>query len=211
MPTATIGVIYPVVVKEKPLSSYRRKKRVRFAPMVTGIATPSLDDYSDEEINSAWYNQNDFAAMKKHDKTCSVLMSNGKLLSSDDDYTFRGLEYRTKAGASVRRGNRLRAVLAALLEQERQLKECDEDDRELLADRYYNACYDCSLEAHTRGKKDAKDAQATSYSANTVSDKLSTIDLELKPGNDKLNHNKWSCCSPTSSPAAPATSATAAA
>jgi hypothetical protein len=170
---ASVNVVYPGQQPVKPLLVPPRphrlpqpgKKTVTFSPFVRFVAPPSQrDDFEKTDLKSLWYNISEMMEMKMHDRITFSLMRKGKIQPDEDlDHCFRGLECRTRAGATQRRRRKFRAALTVILEQDRQWHENDYDV-ELLADIYYGVSYDSLCDAYERASKDEKEARA--YYAN---------------------------------------------
>jgi hypothetical protein len=129
------------------------KRSVSFDGSVLAFQHLHIDDFSDAEIENAWYTQEYLAKIKaKTAKTIKKMMAVGGNKKSPCP---RGLEYRTPAGAQRRRKNRFEAWDAVLAEQDRQSDEGIED-ADLLAHTYILFASHCSTQARVMGIQDER-------------------------------------------------------
>ena len=115
-----------------------------------------LDELSDDDVASMWYNVDEYEAMKVEYKKIVSLMenSNGVIQSNE---TSRGLEYRTRTGAWARYTNKKCSFRAVLQEQEKQW---DKNIRDVnaIANVYMKHSRKCRRAAFLMGRKDAMEA-----------------------------------------------------
>jgi hypothetical protein len=91
--------------KKQPLAP-KPKRTVAFAPTVTGRPTIHVNDYSDDEIQTCWFNDDEFKAIKKDVRFAAKLLTNDGLLEKCDEHNFqRGIEMHTRKGAHRRLQN----------------------------------------------------------------------------------------------------------
>lgn len=136
----------------KPLT-----RAVRFTDRNTTFPIPHLDDISDAEVAEIWYNAAEYSEIKSAYQLTIFMMENGEL-KEGDDFTSRGLEYRTQQGAWARYENKRDAYNAVLDEQDRQWK-ADKDDHDALGRVYLQHSSKCAVAAAERGADDAKEAK----------------------------------------------------
>jgi hypothetical protein len=133
------------------------KTSIRFSDRNQTFAIPHLDNMSDSEVAAIWYNAEEYSEVKSSYQMTIFLMESGKL-NEGDEYTSRGLEYRTQQGAWARHENKRDAYNAVLDEQDRQWK-ADQDDHDALGRVYLQHSSKCAVAAAERGAADAKEAK----------------------------------------------------
>lgn len=69
-----------------------------------------LSEISDEEMTEVWYNEEEYAEIKKHVTETIKRASDGGMVDEADGYCMRGLEGRTKFGARRRKNNKAKAL-----------------------------------------------------------------------------------------------------
>jgi hypothetical protein len=87
-------------------------------------------ELSPEEIENTWYNGGQFKMIKKSTLVLVKMMRRGKC-EETDEYSFRGLEHRTKEGSEARQDAKERAADVLFLEVRRQKVEGIEDPEHL--------------------------------------------------------------------------------
>jgi hypothetical protein len=110
----------------------------------------AIDDYSDKEIASTWYNgeENHLIVHK-----CQKIIRRMKNNVDIGKYCVRGLERMSGARKESLNRNRCNAYDAVLYEQEAQFK-TRRDDQELIAKLYHAVCAQCQVEATEMGLSD---------------------------------------------------------
>jgi hypothetical protein len=88
-------------------------------------AEPNVE-LSPEEIENTWYNKGQFQMIKEINLVLVKMMRRGEY-EETDDYSFRGLEHRTKEGSEARQDAKERALDILFLELQRQKVEGIED------------------------------------------------------------------------------------
>jgi hypothetical protein len=146
-----------VEVKARSKESLPLTKSVRFSENNEIFLIAHIDEFSEEEVTTIWYDANEYAEMKADYKTTVFMMECGKSLP-EDEHTSRGLEYRTQEGAWARYENKRDAYNAVLDEQDIQWKK-DIDDCEALARVYLEHSTKCKEAALVNGRQDAAEAQ----------------------------------------------------
>lgn len=88
-------------------------KMVTFNEFTTIREIHPLDEMSEKDITDVWYNDDEYAEIKKHvTETIKRLADGDVLLDDDNGWCLRGLEGRTKFGARRRRNNKSKALEA---------------------------------------------------------------------------------------------------
>mmetsp|Transcript_14804 Transcript_14804/g.21343 ORF Transcript_14804/g.21343 Transcript_14804/m.21343 type:complete len:211 (+) Transcript_14804:111-743(+) len=145
-----------------------QKRRLMFSNIVNVRPSLHVNDYTDEEYESCWYNGEEFDHMKK--EMIPILRAVKQGITLPDFVSFRGLEYRTRAGSTARKANKLAGLTLVLEEQERQLKQGrgEEgqvrtrkeiyDSDEMIRAAYLRISQPCHINAQMMGMKDEADA-----------------------------------------------------
>jgi len=127
--------------------------RVTFNETITVCHVLNIEDYSDSEIDDAWYDGDE---MDKITNRCFKIINkfeNGTSKNSRK-YCIRGLEGHTRLGSISKRHNRAAAYIAVLNEQERHRDE-DEDVRtQAMSDAYQRTSSSCQRWAQVVGSRD---------------------------------------------------------
>jgi hypothetical protein len=162
-------------LKSKPSGTQRR--RVLFKETVSVRPITHIDDMSDERIQAVWYDKKDFEDIKKGIVgTVRLMMScqegdgESSCVIDNEEHCSRGLEYRTREGASARRENKWNALNAVLDEQDRQ-KELGIQNEKLLCQIYVTENRRSRLHALQLGIQDETAAKAI-YSSCQGSDDM---------------------------------------
>jgi len=149
---------------------HNRKKDVSFDPEVIMTEVIHHKNYTMEEKIRCWYNQEDFAQIKKEFKQTLELMKKAGGIPKEQrqEYSFRGLENRMYERALARKINRKEARRAVFEEQEihRQHLENEEEkqlmrndaEEETIAARYSLYSKRCALKAYSMGLMDEAEA-----------------------------------------------------
>jgi hypothetical protein len=169
-------------LKTKPSGTERR--RVLFKETVSVRPITHIDDMSEERIHAVWYDKKDFEDIKKGIvSTVRLMMScqegNGDSSSSvidNEEHCSRGLEYRTRDGASARRENKWNALNAVLDEQDRQ-KELGIQNEKLLSQIYITENRRSRLNALQLGIQDENAAKAAHFSDHSCQRSNEMMDL----------------------------------
>jgi hypothetical protein len=125
--------------------------------MVSMTLTLHINDYTAEEVNACWVNDEECQASKEDVKACLSLIEMGALRNDTKVCCRRGLEFQTPNGAARRMANKEIGWDAVSLVQETQ-REQGWNDPTFLAKVYYAHTKRCLQEAHFRALCDAKDA-----------------------------------------------------
>lgn len=152
----TITVTKEATTTERRPSSLRV---VHFKETVSVRRVRHLNDTSQEEMAKVWYNKAEYDRMRRNMiVTVKMLMVGICLESNDKDYCGRGLEHRTRAGASRRKVNKTRANDAVLEEQDRQ-RARGMMNTEAMRQVYIQANLLCRLAAFEMGVNDRDEAR----------------------------------------------------
>jgi hypothetical protein len=108
----------------QPQPSNKRRKRcsVTFREEEHVCEIPSLEEYTEEELNACWYTKAEYKSFKRSSLVTLKLNRAGEIPVGSTEHTMRGLECRTREGAQERKDNRTEAWTVVLQEQERQHK-----------------------------------------------------------------------------------------
>ena len=134
----------------------RRARKVSFLPTVLIRKTIHIDDYTDDEIASAWYNKTEMETIISDIKTTLLLTEEEGISAVNSDpqrCTRRGLESYTPEGQRLKERSRMGAKHAVFDEQEFQ-DETGILDPELLADLYYERTRFSEARARVMGRSD---------------------------------------------------------
>lgn len=160
--TAATEPIEDTSISNHSTTSNRSKKkgRVRFRKRLIGLAdTLNRDDYTQEELDSAFFTDDDYEDITKDCCKQVAKMESGKVLK-DKKYSSRGLEGHTLLGSVAKSENRMLSISLVLLEQERQRENDEEANQDLIALRYSQCTSSIRLWAHTIGLKDQREAES---------------------------------------------------
>jgi hypothetical protein len=149
-----------------------------------------IDDFSESEVATIWYNGDEYADIKSDFKATVFLMESGKELP--EDHTSRGLEYRTQQGAWTRYENKKNAHNAVLDEQDKQWK-ADADDFDAMACVYMEVSRKCIEDALELARRDAVEAQTLYEGLNSLFAPKSAKQITsptVKRG-EICNHRSW--------------------
>jgi hypothetical protein len=119
-----------------------------------------LDDMTDEEVDSIWYDPEEYKEIKVSYQSTVMMMESGEPLP-EEEHTSRGLEYRTQEGAWARHENKRDACNAVLDEQDRQWQD-EADDHNMISRIYIEHSQRCAEAAAERGKSDEQEAEILS-------------------------------------------------
>lgn len=126
-------------------------KAVRFAESHEVREHLHCKDFSASEFIKSWYSRREVPYLKREIAPTLKMVKAGATLP--EEYTFRGLEYKTRKGATARRATKAAARSAVLNEQARQ-RESGQFDDEDIAWVYNLQSEQASLAAQKMGKQD---------------------------------------------------------
>ena len=122
------------------------KRQVHICPFATTYYIETLDEYTDEEMDACWYNDDETAAIKANNLRTIREEASGRLRPEMD--TIRGLESQKHQGYMSLRTLRESSISAVLAEQSRQ-RQRGKTDPQLIRD-----CYGCiSIRASSRARE----------------------------------------------------------
>jgi hypothetical protein len=107
-------------VQSKKSTSGKSKCKITWAKVANQFEIPHINDLEQEVIEAQWFTADEMKEIKDSVKETARIMSlDGKQIIEDDDeeFCFRGLEYRTKQGRRKRYDNKTRAWEAVQDEQ----------------------------------------------------------------------------------------------
>ena len=107
-------------------SPLQRPRTIRFAPQIKVQQIPHIRSMPQDLVHAIWYNQQEYANIKKSYTATVRLMMRGLLFSPEQEnseHCTRGLGCRTKEGSKLRRKIKLSGLIAVIEEQERQFRE----------------------------------------------------------------------------------------
>ena len=131
------------------------KKRVSFCTKVRCRSALHLNDYTDEEIQASWLNQDDMVRIRQ-DRRCTLEIIRNGGEWDDSKYCRRGLEYATPEASLARKELRRAARDKVLQEQALQLRATRSLDMELLAEAYNEYSHNARVSAYVVGLSDMK-------------------------------------------------------
>lgn len=131
-------------------------KSVRFSTNIDVREVRHWKDLPTEEAEATWYTPAEFEDIKRSLVVTIRLMMTKKPIG--EDLCTRGLEFRTPAGAKLRKKNKLRALTAVWNEQVAQWK-ADRSDDEAISFVYQQEVHECRIIARRLALQDQKDAQ----------------------------------------------------
>eukprot|EP00934_Nitzschia_sp_Nitz4_P003202 Nitzschia sp. Nitz4//scaffold106_size73319//19329//19883//NITZ4_005730-RA/size73319-processed-gene-0.66-mRNA-1//-1//CDS//3329532502//3192//frame0 len=140
-----------------PEADSEKRCRVTFAKRVRIKKIRSYTLYSDQERDAVWYDEEEYAEIKKRCLQSIRMMMRGDM-PENDEFCSRGLEVRTKNNARARKELRLKASCLVLEEQDIQMDMGITDD-ERIREIYLYSAGDAHSRAHFYGLRDAKAAQ----------------------------------------------------
>ena len=167
-------------VKQQPeqqdLRMNRPKKTVSFSANVQINTIMPYQDYTEDEMQTIWYQKKDYKAFKRIILTTLQLNRAGELPEGgNDEHTMRGIECRTREGAAARKATKEQVMAAVLGEQARQRQDKQLEQQKavwLLARVSRQLTEESQLEASIHGMCDELEARLhTSY--NTVVQSIS--------------------------------------
>jgi hypothetical protein len=110
---------------------------------------------SEEQVQDVWYSREEFKEIRQECFAAIRIMTNGDAILDDDDeeFCFRGLEYKTKEAYKERLRNKIEVRHGVLDEQEFQI-ENELDDPEWIAKLSRDGSRPCVRAAILAAKKD---------------------------------------------------------
>ncbi len=111
------------VKTEAPVApvAFKRRLRVKISLAFNEIfPVANRASMGAEDVRATWYSKSEYNAMKSEIIPVLRKMMKGEVVHESNKETTRGLEYRTRKGATLRQQNRLNGIAAVLAEQKRQ-------------------------------------------------------------------------------------------
>ena len=161
-------------------------KSVSWYPGVSVRECLHINNFTDDEVDRAWYKRQDFTAMKQSFQSIVRRLGNGSWEGDSDTETARGLEYRHREGAMKRKVNKLNGLMAVLDEQERQWQNGIEHNDVAISDAYVSINLKCSFSARMMGMKDEVECEhlwnlsEVVYDHTTDTDLISILSKEMR-------------------------------
>ena len=158
------------------------QRGVQFFPLTEIVDVLSVDDYTEEEVASVWYNDEELETFKQNGVEGARRLSRGGLRRGESG---RGLEQLTPAGYQETTAARINSVLAVLSQQDHLVV----SDQERLAQAYRPISQICALKALDKAAVDEHDAKLyyedDPYKDDTDDDDESAFECWL------LSPSKW--------------------
>ena len=140
----------------------QRPRTIRFAPKIKVQQIPHILSMPQDLVDAVWYNQQEYANIKKSYAATVRLMMRGLLFSPEQEnseHCTRGLGCRTKEGSKLRHQIKLSGLIAVIEEQERQFRDGIYDP-EMIAKVYKDiAATKSQTTAFVSGLKDKQEIQ----------------------------------------------------
>jgi hypothetical protein len=168
-------------------------RKVSFASNIDVKEVPHLKDVPEEDLKATWYTQEEFECIKKSLIVTVRLMMAMKPI--DSEQCTRGLEFRTPAGAKLRKKNKLDALTAVWNEQVSQWKR-NRTDEEAISFVYTEQCQKVSEVARRMASQDEKDVRRYSEIAEQSDSSLSFVSLDGDNMDQLHEQPTRSLCSP---------------
>lgn len=146
--------------KTSTSATSKPRRRVQFKETVSVRPIVHVNNMCDDEIADVWYNKTECQDMKRSMALTVKMISAGLFQGDDDEHCARGLEYRTRAGATRRRENKVNALDAVLDEQDRQRGRGMEPDDEAIRQCFLDENLHCRLAALEKGIADQEEARS---------------------------------------------------
>ena len=190
--------------EDDPDNAARRpqSRSVTFYPGVSVRECLHINNFTDEELDCAWYKKQDFQRIKAAIAFIVQKIGNGTWQGDTEHETARGLEYRHREGSMKRKSNKLNGLMAVLDEQERQWRRGIDDDG-AISDAFIAVNMKCSFAARVLAANDEEevrdlwaddvDVDVHMVDVHMVSTKISNISVEtakrpfVSPEHDERN------------------------
>ena len=115
-------------MRKRPRSGSKTATKVSFAIFPTVLPTLSLNEYSKDEIQACWYDENECASITKDCLKLIQKMASGKQLNARK-HSFRGLEHYIEE--NIRELHKMEVYIAVLEEQNKQLAKGINDPKKI--------------------------------------------------------------------------------
>jgi hypothetical protein len=182
-------------------TSSSNKNRVSFARQAAVRRTISLEGFTLEELEAAWFTRDEFADIKKSCCRQIIKMGNGERLL-DKKYCSRGLEGHTRLGNMSKSLNRTESIRAVLEEQDWQFDEGRPYDPEAISSAYHRITSSCQLWASSIGLEDQRAAECYEDDETIIvgNKKRIAVSSPEKGSNSKSTSRKFSKLLPSRTP-----------
>jgi hypothetical protein len=146
-------------IKSESTAITKEEFRVRFSQKIHVQKTLPRTDYTPEEVEACWYNDEGNQRIYRHCNEEIRKMNEGCTVDEDKKYLSRGLEGHTTVGAINKKRNISLAINAVLDEQLNQWEEGIFDEN-AIAEVYRKASSSCQLWANIVGRRDHRETKA---------------------------------------------------
>ena len=154
-----------------------KSRTVCFFPGVSVRECLHINNYTDEEVHNTWYKKHDFTRIKASFIYIVQKLSDGSWEGDTEHETARGLEYRTREGATKRKVNKLNGLMVVLDEQESQWLQGIHND-EAIAAAYIAVSFKSLEAAHLLAIRDKTEViEMWADDIDFVSKKLSAVEV----------------------------------
>ena len=158
-------------------SSTSMKRRISFSQNVSVQEVQSHHAMPEEEKIATWYGPQEFESIKRSIVDTLRLMMSNKAMNSDE-YTTRGLEFRTPAGAKIRKRNKIEALTVVWQTQVQQWQD-DMTDEEAICLVYQKVSSQCRDYARKVGKNDERIANMIAQEDKQLEENTSACEVAL--------------------------------
>lgn len=135
-----------------------KRLRVTFRPHVNVRPIRHINNMSEEVVEKVWFSRVNFEEMKKEYAQTVKMIAYDIYKGDDEQHCARGLEYRLRPGALIRRANKLNGLEAVLNEQANQNRLGIIND-ERIAKAFRRENIRCRLSALQMGVRDEVEAK----------------------------------------------------
>ena len=108
---ATVFQISGVLKHEHTTKARLVARSVSFDPKTTVFLIPHVDEFTNDDRRMIWFEDYEYKQIKENNKILCKMMKSGKY-EEDDQYCYRGLEFKTTEGARKRRIAKASAAIA---------------------------------------------------------------------------------------------------
>ena len=139
-------------------------RSVSFSHQGEFFSIPNIDEYTETERRMMWFENYEYTQIKVNNKILVKMMKSGHY-PEDQQYCYRGLEFKTIAGHRQRRNAKTTAAMAIFSEQRRQWDDGEQDNIEGIRMAYEEISRQCHVRAHKIALKDSAIADISSSAA----------------------------------------------
>jgi hypothetical protein len=140
----------------------QRPTTIRFATKIKVQQIPHIRSMPQDLVDAVWYNQQEYANIKKCYAATVRMMMSGILFSPEQEnseHCSRGLGCRTKEGSKLRRKIKLSGLIAVIEEQGGQFREGNNDPENIAKVYKDSAATKSQTMAFVQGLKDEQEIQ----------------------------------------------------